>query len=65
MHVALLLFFFMAHTSGNASLESSAWASLVVQWLRIPLLMQETRVSSLAQKDPTCRRATKPKHHSC
>ena len=29
-----------------------------------PPLMQETWVPFLAQKDPTCHRATKPKHHS-
>ena len=33
------------------------WASLVAQWLRICLPMQGTRVRSLVQKDPTCRRA--------
>ena len=34
--------------------------SLVVQWLRISLLMQGTRVQSLAQEDSTCLGATKP-----
>ena len=34
--------------------------SLVVQWLRIRLPMQGTRVQALAQKDPTCRGATEP-----
>ena len=35
-------------------------ASLVVQWLRIPLPMQGTRVRSLVREDPTCCGATKP-----
>ena len=38
--------------------------SLVAQWLRIRLPMQGTRVRSLVQEDPTCRRATKPVHHN-
>ena len=32
----------------------------MAQWLRILLPMQETRVQSLVQEDPTGRRATKP-----
>ena len=39
-------------------------ASLVVQWLRIHLPMQGTRVRSLVWEDPTCRGATKPVSHS-
>ena len=38
--------------------------SLVVQWLRIHLPMQGTRVRSLVQEAPTCRRATKSVHHN-
>ena len=30
------------------------WESLVFQWLRIPLPMQETWAQSLVQEDPTC-----------
>ena len=37
-------------------------ASLVVQWLRIRLPMQGTRVRALVREDPTCRGATKPVH---
>ena len=37
-------------------------ASLVVQWLRIHLAMQEILVQSLVREDPTCRRATKSVH---
>ena len=39
-------------------------ASLVAQWLRIHLPMQETRVQALVWEDPTCRGATKPLHHN-
>ena len=38
--------------------------SLVVQWLRIRLPMQGTRVRSLVQEDPTCREATKLVRHN-
>ena len=38
--------------------------SLVVQWLRIHLLMQGTRVRALVWEDPTCRGATKPVRHN-
>ena len=34
--------------------------SLVVQWLRIRLPMQGTRVRALVREDPTCHGATKP-----
>ena len=37
---------------------------LVVQLLRIYLPMQATWVQSLAQEDPTCHRATKPRQCS-
>ena len=39
-------------------------ASLAVQWLRIRLPMQGTRVQALVQEDPTCRGATKPVSHN-
>ena len=39
--------------------------SLVVQWLRIDLPMQETWVRSLVREDPTCLGATKPMNHNC
>ena len=38
--------------------------SLVAQWLRIRLTRQGIRVRALVREDPTCRRATKPVHHS-
>ena len=39
-------------------------ASLVVQWLRICLPIQGTRVRALVREDPTCCGATKPVHHN-
>ena len=39
-------------------------ASLVAQWLRICLPMQETRVRALVWEDPTCHGATKPVSHN-
>ncbi|KAJ8797796.1 hypothetical protein J1605_016998 [Eschrichtius robustus] len=39
-------------------------ASLVVQWLRICLPMQGTRVRALVWEDPTCRGATGPVSHN-
>ena len=44
--------------------KSPPWASPVVQWLRIRLPMQGTRVRALVREDPTCRRATKPVCHN-
>ena len=38
--------------------------SLVVQWLRIRLPMQGTRVRSLVREDPRCHGATKPERHN-
>ena len=40
------------------------WTSLVAQWIRIHLPLQETWVRSLVQEDPTGCRATKPMCHS-
>ena len=44
--------------------DPTSWASLVVQWLRIRLPMQGTRVRALVWEDPTCRGATKPVSHN-
>ena len=38
--------------------------SLVVQWLRIRLPMQGTRVQALVREDLTCRGATKPMRYN-
>ena len=44
--------------------NSERGASLVAQWIRICLPMQETQVRSLVREDPTCCGATKPVHHN-
>ncbi|KAJ8786202.1 hypothetical protein J1605_006422 [Eschrichtius robustus] len=50
---------------GSTFKERVLWgASLVVQWLRIYLPMQGTRVRALVWEDPTCRGATKPMRHN-
>ena len=36
----------------------------MIQWLRICLPIQGKRIQSLVWDDPTCRRATKPVHHT-
>ena len=48
----------------HSSREEQIGASLVTQWLRIRLPMQETHVQALAREDPTCRGATKPMCHN-
>ena len=45
--------------------KSTNRASLVAQWLRVCLLMQETRVRALVWGDPTCRGAAGPVSHGC
>ena len=45
-------------------IENINRASLVVQWLRICLSMQGTRVRALVWEDPTCRGATGPVSHN-
>ena len=47
------------------SIKKTNRASLVAQWLRICLLMQETRVRALVWEDPTCHGAAGPVSHSC
>ena len=55
----------LSHNGSRTTLKIHlAWASLVVQWLRIPVPMQGALVCSLAQKDPMCHGATNPVHHS-
>ena len=49
----------------NGIFKKAIWgASLVVQWLRICLPMQGTRVRALVWEDPTCRGATRPVSHN-
>ena len=51
-------------TGGHVFRNISTRTSLVVQWLRICLPIQGTRVWSLVLEDPACHRAAKPAHHS-
>ena len=44
--------------------RNSPWTSLVVQWLRICLPTQGTRVQALVHEDPTCCGAAKPTCHN-
>ena len=44
--------------------KNKAWASLVVQWLRVCLPVQGTRVRALVWEDPTCRGAARPVSHN-
>ena len=41
----------------------SPWISPVIQWLRMCLSVQGTRVWPLVREDPICLKATKPAHH--
>ena len=50
--------------SGGAVVKNLPGTSLVVQWLRILLPIQETQVRSLVWEDPTRRGATKPVRHN-
>ena len=45
--------------------NSTYWASLVAQWLRVCLPVQGTRVRALVWEDPTCRGAAGPVSHNC
>ena len=52
-----------SHSEYQEKEESSCGASLVAQWWRIRLPMQEMQVQSLVREDPTCCRATEPLSH--
>ena len=64
MCMNLLLFAFIVSTLLGFNLRNPSWTSLVMQWLRIRLPMQGTRVQALVWEDPTCRRTTKPVCHN-
>ena len=49
---------------GHLNLKNLPQASLVVQWQRIRLPMQETWVRFLIRDDSTCSGATKPMRHN-
>ena len=48
----------------NENQKKAGRASLVAQWLRIRLPMQETRVRALVREDLTCHGTTKPVRHN-
>ena len=54
----------LAKKSNNLMKSWARSASLVVQWLRICLPVQVTRVQALVWDGPTCRGATKPVRHN-
>ena len=60
------LFFFLFLERGRESWSLSLILSpgSIMQWLRIRLPVQATRVRSLVREDPTCRGATKPVRHN-
>ena len=74
--IITLLDYFYIWWSSNTTFGHAGWkpkrlfktasmgTSLVVQWLRIHLPMQGTRVRALVWEDPTCCRATKPMSHN-
>ena len=47
-----------------ADIDTRNWTSLVVQWIRLCLPMQRTRVWSLVREDSTCLRTTKAVQHN-
>ena len=48
----------------SSSITAQNWVSLVMQWVRLPLSMQGTLVSSLVLEDSICWGATKPVSHN-
>ena len=53
---------FNSHTRSHV--KPLCWPSLVAQWIRICLPMQEAWVWALIQEESTCFGATKPIHHN-
>ena len=60
-----ILSFYITSEDINIFIQYGFGASLVAQWLRICLLMQETRVRALVWEDPTSHGAAGPVSHSC
>ena len=54
----------LAETIRNKAWKVRERTSLTVQWIRIRLPMQATRVQSLVQEDSTCFGAIRPVHHN-
>ena len=49
----------------DTPIKKGGGASLVVQWLRVRLPMQGTRVRAPVREDPTCHGAARPVSHGC
>ena len=49
----------------TSAVKAHVGSSLVAQFIRIHLPVQETQVRALVQEDPTCRGATKPHYGVC
>ena len=54
----------VTYLSETSKIKKQFRVSLVAQWLRIHLPMQETRVWALVREDPTCCRAAKLVRHN-
>ena len=61
--VKMLIFTYHTYSAKRSQSTAKRWASLVAQWWRVCLPMQEPQVRSLIWKDPTCCAATKLKCH--
>ena len=57
-------YIYLVSSIASGTYKMLSRTSLVVQWLRIRLPRQGTRVQALVREDPTCRGATKPVRHN-
>ena len=62
--VKMLIFTYHTYSAKRSQSTAKRWASLVAQWWRVCLPMQEPQVRSLIWKDPTCCWAAKPVDHN-
>ena len=62
--VKTLIFTYHTYSAIRSQSKAKRWASLVAQWWRVGLPMQETQVRSVIWKDPTCCWAAKPVGHN-
>ena len=61
----IFVLFYNKNNSSKFHIKNYTGASLVVQWFRVCLPMQGTRVRAPVWEDPTCRGATGPVSHNC
>ena len=65
LYITFVVFQFFYHEYVSLTIRNEQLgASLVVQWLRVCLPMQGTRVRALVWEDPTCHGATRPVGHN-